>query len=151
MKNCGKSLAYAYLTQNLEHGKCQTQYQLLPVLLLRLHGWTESTSSSDKLSREWTSSKKLSHMGSSQARSLPRLLLPTAVNFKSNNNHFKRDLSITYIFYFPTFFCENIVIVLTFKVAFPSPASPQRSLTSYFFTLSNNLTFFVANLHHFFP
>ena len=119
--------------------------------LPRLHGWTESTSSSDKLSREWTSSKRLSHMGPSQARPLPRLLLPIEVNFKSNNNHFKRDLSITYIFYFPTFFCENIVIVLTFKVAFPSPASPQRSLTSYFFTLSNNLTFFVANLHHFFP
>ena len=94
---------------------------------------------------------RLSHMGPSQARPLPRLLLPIAVNFKSNNNHFKRDLSITNIFYFPTFFCENIVIVLTFKVAFPSPASPQRSLTSYFFTLSNNLTFFVANLHHFFP
>ena len=62
---------------------------------------------------------RLSHMGPSQARPLPRLLLPIAVNFKSNNNHFKRDLSIHILF--PNIFLWKHCYSVDFQSCFSQP------------------------------
>ena len=118
---------------DLESWAWQTLDQTQTVLsssfaLPRPHGWMENTLSSDKLSREWILSKRLSHMGPSRARPQPKSLLLTAVNFKTTTTTAKR---------FKTYFISNIFLwkhcySVDFQSCFPSPPTLFNKLLFYF-------------------